>query len=146
MPSFSPAAPGAGQAVAGWGLWLFSPLLSECLSPVKFIWAGGSSFGDGLSGTGRPTLTARVTQRQPAGPTMTEVLLGVTALYLHRPSKGGGGVSAGPDTFRTFTPVSSLSLVPLGNADLLLISVQPHWHRATLHSKNLSHCIASNLL
>lgn len=98
-----------------------------------------------VCGTGRSTLTARVTQRQPAGPTMAEVLLGVTALYLHRPSKGGGGVSAGPDTFRTFTPVSSLSLVPLGNADLLLISVQPHWHQATLHRKNLSHCIASNL-
>lgn len=125
----------AGQAVAGWGCRGLVPVPTASAQSNP----AGSSFGNGLSPSTSPSAS-------PLVPQVQEVLLDVTALCLHLPSKGGGGVSAGPDTFRTFVPVSSLSLVPLGNADLLLISViQPHWHWGALHSKNLSHCRTRNL-
>lgn len=134
LPGFSSCC-SLHRAVAGWGCRGLVPVptASAQLHPA------GSSFGNALS----PSMSHSAS---PLVRRVQEVLLGVTALYLHLPSKGGGGVSAGPDTFRTFVPVSSLSLAPLGNADLVLISViQPHWHWGALHSKNVSHCRARNL-
>lgn len=115
----SPRRAGSGRLGVQRAGGCFSPLLSECFSPVKPRWAVGAPLAGLCPAQAVP----------PVVPRTAELLLGVTALCLLLPPKAGGGVSAGPGGFRTLIPVSSLSLVPLGNADLLLISViQPHWH------------------
>lgn len=114
-PAAPPAAPcedRQGPAGGAEGLWLFSPVLSKGFRPFKstgqweLLWQWWVQHRPSCAESRMSPSTS------PLAPWVAEVMLGVTALCLHLPSKGGG-----PETLRTFKPVSSLSLVPLGNTD-----------------------------